>query len=292
MKTIRLLTVGNSFSNDALAFLEDIARGVGGVGFEIGRASLGGCSLEKHWNLAQFTARHPDYRTYRLSSNPDGTVRDASLQEALAAAPWDYITFQQFSGGSWMPSTFEPWLGHLIGLARERSPGARVLLHQTWAYRSDSPFLPEHNLNDEMMFERIRANYAYFSQRYDCGLLPSGEAIQEARRAPGRTFRWPDPDFDFAAAEPPALPRQDHSFSIGWFWVINGSPDGVPQLRLDANHLNERGRYLVGGVWFERLTGLDARRCAFVPEGMDAADAAFLRETAHAVCVRHEPLGK
>ncbi len=289
MKSIRLLTVGNSFSNDALTFLEPIANG-SGVIFEVGRASLGGCSLQKHWNLAQFTARHPEYKPYRTGTNPDGTAREATLQEILASADWDFITFQQFSGSSWIRTTFEPYLGRLIHLARERAPSARILLHQTWAYRADSPFLPEHAMNDEIMFERIRSNYAHFARQYGCGILPSGEAIQEARRTKDRPFRWPDPDFDFATAEPPALPRQNHSLSIGWFWVINGTPDGIPQLRLDANHLNERGRYLAGCVWFERMTGSDARNVVFVPPGLSTEDAGFLRETAHTVCMRYAPL--
>lgn len=288
MKTIRLLTVGNSFSNDACFFLESIGESAG-VRFEIGRASLGGCSLAKHWNLAQYAAKHPDFKPYTLREREGAPPLQAHLSDALAAAPWDFITFQQVSACSWRSATFEPYLCHLIRMARAQAPRARLALHQTWSYRSDSPFFPQQGLTPERMFERIRETYAHYAEIYGCLILPSGEAIQEARRAPGRTFEWPDPEFPYAEAEPPALPRQDHSFNCGWYWEIAGTAEGLPELRLDPNHLNARGRYLAGCVWFERLTGGDARAVAFAPPEVTAEDAVFLREIAHRVCGRYAP---
>ncbi len=284
MKTIRLLTIGNSFADNALCYLEAIAASTGRVRLEIGRANLGGCSLEKHWNLAVYTTRHPEYKTYRLKTATDGTPCGATLQEALAAAPWDFVTLQQVSHKSWCRETYVPHLGLLHGLVRERAPQAAVLLHQTWAYRSDSPFLPQNSLTQELMFERIRAAYAGYAAELGCGVLPSGEAVRQVRRAPGRTFVWPEADFDYQHAEAPALPRQEHSLAVGWQWAINTSAEGIPELRVDCNHLNGAGCYLIGCVWFECLTGEDARSVTFVPDGIDAGTAAFYRETAHDVC--------
>ncbi len=288
MKTIRLLTIGNSFAENALAYLEAMAQGTGEVRFEVGRANLGGCTLEKHWNLSLYTGRNPAHKTYRLGTTPDGKPREATLQEALAAAPWDFVTLQQASPKSWRRESFQPHLGLLHDLVRRLAPGGKVLLHETWAYRSDSPFLPQNGLTQELMFERIRATYEHYAAELGCGVLPSGEAVQRARRAPGRTFAWPEPDFDYQKAQVPALPRQAHSLAVGWEWAVNNTPDGVPELRLDANHLNVRGRYLIGCVWFECLTGLDARTVAFVPPEIDPETARFLRETAHEVS---RPLG-
>jgi hypothetical protein len=282
MKTIRLLTVGNSFAENALTYLEALAAGTD-VRFEIGRANLGGCSLEKHWNLACYTTRHPDYKTYWMGPDPAGKARNANLQEALGAEPWDFVTLQQVSAKSWRPETYQPYLGLLFDLVKQRAPQAEILLHQTWAYRSDTPFLPQNSLTQERMFERIQAAYARYAAEYRCGVLPSGEAVQRTRRFPGRTFVWPEPDFDYQQAEAPALPRQEHSLAVGWKWAINNSPEGIPAMFLDANHLNARGCYLIGCVWFEGLTGLDARSLSFVPPAIEAGDAAFLRDRAHEV---------
>jgi hypothetical protein len=283
MKTIKLLTIGNSFSNNALTYLNDLAASTSEVSFEIGRASLGGCSLERHWNLACYTEMHPEYKTYNIGTREDGTAHEASLQDALTAAQWDYVTLQQFSGYSWQRGTFDPYLGKLHALVRERAPQAKIMLHQTWAYRSDSPFYPQNGLTQELMFERIGDTYAHYAAELGCGVLPSGEAIQKFRRTPGRQFEWPDPEYDYQHAEAPALPRQENSLAVGWHWVISGSWNGIPELRLDANHLNATGCYLAGCVWYECLTGRDVRQATFRPEDIDAGTAEFLRGIAHEV---------
>ncbi len=286
MKVIRLLTIGNSFAEDALAYLEGMANSTTSVRLQVGRANLGGCSLEKHWNLAVYTTRHPEHKTYRIGMASDGTPREATLQEALSAEPWDYVTLQQVSHQSWRRETFQPHLSLLHDLVRQRAPQARILLHQTWAYRSDTPFLPQNSLTQEFMFERIREAYEGYAAELGCNVLPSGEAVQAVRRAPGRTFSWPEPGFDYQHAQAPALPRQEHSLSIGWQWAINNSAAGIPEMRLDAIHLNAHGRYLIGCVWFECLTGLDVRSLTFLPVEIEPDTAAFLRATAHDV-IRH-----
>lgn len=287
MKTFRILTIGNSFADNALAYLENLAGSNDEVRFEIGRANLGGCSLEKHWNLARYTDRQPEHKTYRIGMHADGTPHEATLQEALAAASWDYVTLQQASAKSWDRATFQPYLGSLHKLVCRSAPQAKILLHQTWAYRSDSPFFPQNGLTQEIMFERIRDTYAHYAAELGCGLLPAGEAVQRFRRSPNRSFTWPEADFDYSHAEAPALPRQENSLAIGWRWSINGSPDGIPVLGLDANHLNAQGCYLAGCVWFERLTGLDVRKNRFHPTEITAETAEFLRATAHEVCRVH-----
>lgn len=282
MKTVRLLTIGNSFSDNAVTYLADMAASSRKVRIEIGRANLGGCSLERHWNLAVYTARQPEFKTYGLGRGSDGTSNRANLQDALRAEPWDFVTLQQVSAQSWRRESFQPWLGQLHGLIRELAPQAEILLHQTWAYRSDSPFLPENGLTQETMFERIRETYRHYGAALGCRILPAGEAVQRARRAPGRAFVWPEPDYDYPNPQAPALPRQEHSLAVGWHWAIAETHDGIPKLRLDANHLNAEGCYLAGAVWFETLTGLDARTIRFHPPQIDSRTAAFLRKTAHA----------
>lgn len=284
MKTIRLLTIGNSFANNALTYLDDFARSTSDVCFEIGRANLGGCSLEKHWNLARYTDRHPDYKTYRIGTCRDGTPIEASLQEALTGTQWHYVTLQQVSSTSWCRDTFHPYLEQLHALVSRHASQAKIFLHQTWAYRSDSPFFPQNGLTQASMFQRIRETYAHYADALGCGVLPSGEAVQRFRLSPGRTFQWPDAEFDYQCTEPPALPRQENSLSVGWYWAINVSPKGIPELRLDANHLNAAGCYLVGCVWYECLTELDVRKVTFHPAAITADTAAFLRATAHEIC--------
>jgi len=280
MKTIRLLTVGNSFSNNALHYLEDIGAGTDRVRFEVGRASLGGCSLEKHWNLARYSTAHPEFRPYLLAHTPDDEPVMANLQTALTHEPWDVVTLQQVSRQSWIKESFQPYLGQLCDVIRQLAPQAEIMLHQTWAYRTDCPFLVENSLTQDIMHQRIDANYRHYSRELGCRVLPSGVAIHLARRAPGRQFQWPEPDFDYRSAEPPSLPEQAHSFAAGWHWAIESTPDGIPQMCLDATHLNARGCYLAGCVWFSVMTGLSIDVSTFMPDDIPSEDVAFLRRIA------------
>jgi len=283
MKTIRLLTVGNSFSQNALTYLEPIAESMGQVAFVVGRASLGGCSLEKHWNLADYTVAHPEYKTYALGTLGGDQLVHANLQEALVAEPWDVVTLQQVSRKSWREDTYEPHLGRLVELTRGLAPQASVNLHQTWAYRTDCPFYAENGLTQQTMHERIAAVYGRFSEAYGCRILQSGEAVHRARTEPGYAFQWPEEGYEYLFAAAPELPVQENSFAAGWHWRMRETPEGVPELRLDATHLNARGNYLIGCLWYEVLSGQATRDGVYVPAGIAMEDAARLRRIAHEV---------
>lgn len=271
----KLLTIGNSFSNNALTHVGGFAEETGET-FTIGRASLGGCSLEKHWNLSRYSAAHPEFCTY-----PGGLPGTSlgNLQQLLRAEAWDIVTLQQNSAQSWKPETFHPWFDHLVALVRDLAPSAEIRLHQTWAYRSDSKALSDWGIDHEEMHRRIDAAYQALARKHGFAILPSGPALHRARNAPGRTYVR-DPAYDFDAPAAPRLPRQDHSFSAGYHWAITDTPDGIPELRLDANHLNPRGCFLCSATWFAALTGIDVRQTRFRPQEIGQDDRRFLVEIA------------
>ncbi len=277
MKTVRLLTIGNSFAANALTYLPAIAASAQGLRLEIGRANLGGCTLEKHWNLSVYTEKQPEYKPYAPS--PDQPR--ATLQESLVAQPWDFVTLQQASPKSWQRRSFEPFLGQLHAMVALLAPQAEILLHQTWAYRADAPYLAEKGLTQQAMFAHIRANFDHFGALYGCRVLPAGEAVQRARETPGHLFAWPDPAYDYVTPRPPALPNQEHSLNAGWFWAVRETPDGMPELRKDVIHLNAAGCFLIGCLWFECLTELSIHDAPFQPPELTPEYAAFLRDVAH-----------
>lgn len=280
MTHLRLLTIGNSFSNNALTYLRPIAASRG-VRFTIGRASIGGCTLEKHWNLCRFTERHPDFIPYPNGAAEGDDPREGNLQSLLRAEPWDIVTLQQQSGNSWRAETFEPYLERLMGVVGELAPTAEIRLHQTWAYRIDAPLLREWGMTAEQMHARIEAVFAELRRRTGLATIPSGPALHRVRQMPDRQYRV-DPEFDFDRAEPFDLPDQRHSLANGYHWNIAGTPDGKPQLLNDANHLNFRGCYIASAAWFEHLTGLDVRETDFCPAGLTRADREAYCDAAHA----------
>lgn len=51
---------------------------------------------------------------------------------------WDFISFQQASGQSAIPSSYEPSLTYLIDYVKTYRPNAKLIWNMTWAYQGDS----------------------------------------------------------------------------------------------------------------------------------------------------------
>ncbi|MFK8110666.1 MAG: DUF4886 domain-containing protein [Rubripirellula sp.] len=276
-RTVRVLTVGNSFAENALAYLPQITEASGNQ-LIFGKANLGGCSLERHWrHVEKFEANPED-----PEGRPYGKAKQ-SLAERLKADQWDYVTIQQASFLSHDRKTIEPYGLNLSRYIRKHAPHAKLLIHQTWAYRVDDPrFVPTNEgkqpHTQELMYRSVRAEYHALADKLAADLIPSGDAMFLADTNPTWGFR-PDANFDFKSATPPALPQQIHSLHTGWRWKDN--KDGSTQLRLDGHHASRAGRYLLGCVWFEALFDQSVVDNSFQPKDIDPEYAKFLRSIAH-----------
>lgn len=129
---INILAIGNSFSQDATHYLNQIAK-EDCVETKVVNLYIGGCSLERHWSNVQSGAE--DY-LYEL--NGKSTEKYISIQEALKEERWDYIVTQQASHDSGWTDTYEPFLENLTRYIRKQAPWAEILLQETWAYEIDS----------------------------------------------------------------------------------------------------------------------------------------------------------
>ena len=221
-KTVKLLTVGNSFARDATTYLPAMAK-AGRHDFLLFQANPGGCTLERHANWATAHEMDPDSSegkpypanfTPKRDDVPKGKMY--SLAEILAAEEWDYVTIQQVSLLSFKPETFEPYAKTIIDCIHENAPGAEILVHQTWAYREDYPGFADGTFTQEMMFEQLQAAYKELAERYDLRVIPVGEAFQKARSTPRWTFQFPDPNFNYKSPLNATPPDQTGSLNVGW----------------------------------------------------------------------------
>ncbi len=174
---IKLLSIGNSFSQDAHRYLHNLAKN---EGEEIKCVNLfvGGCSLKRHYgNMLENKAE------YMFEYNGEATGIKVTLSQALLSDDWDYITLQQASSDSPFLDTYIPYLQKLAEYVRLYSPKSKIMLHQTWAYEQGSK-----RLNDELhfadqhdMLEKIVQAYNEAAQliRAD-GIIRSGEAMMKA----------------------------------------------------------------------------------------------------------------
>lgn len=272
-KVITVLGIGNSFTFNANTWREALNDADPGCRLEMTLAWIGGCSLEKHYRLAMMHEKHPR----SIHGKPyDGK----SLRELLEAQSWDVVTIQQYSMLCTDPDTYRPHARNLCEYIRKYCPGAEIVMHETWAYRSDDPQFGPDGGTDGDMYRRLHAAYRTIADELGIRrVIPSGSAFMNALERPDWQYR-PDAEFDFAHAVAPALPVQTHSLHAGWSWARDAG--GRDTLKLDAHHAGTAGEFLAALVWREFLLDLDVRDNSGCPPSLAAADAAILREVAHA----------
>ena len=215
---MKLLSIGNSFSQDAQEWLHKIAV-ANGVELETTNLMIGGCSLETHWNNM-----NSGEAAYYLEQNAQNMERMINLEDALAMDTWDVITVQQASHYSGMPQTYVPYITELVAYVREKCPNAKIYFHQTWAYEIDSDHggFVTYNRDQNEMYRRICDCAAMASRLIGADILPSGPVVQYLREN--------TPEFDYKKG---ALSLNRDGFHLSW----------------------EYGRYAAAATWYKVLTG-------------------------------------
>ncbi|MDD6876681.1 MAG: DUF4886 domain-containing protein [Clostridiaceae bacterium] len=171
----KILAIGNSFSQDATAYLYGLARAAG-EDVKVVNLYIGGCPLSRH----AFNALGRE-RDYKLEYNGFLTNFDVSIHDALRNDAWDVITLQQASHFSFRPETYQPYLGTLRDYIRTYAPNAELMVHQTWAYEDGSDRLAAYGFaSSDAMFEQVRTAYAGAAAFLGARLIPSGDAVQRA----------------------------------------------------------------------------------------------------------------
>src|SRR5690554_1071652 len=95
---LKILAIGNSFSDDAVEhYLYGLAE-ANGDNILIGNMYIGGCSLERHYNNMKENAAAYSYR--KIVDGNKTITPDYKLIDAIKDEEWDYISVQQVSGQS------------------------------------------------------------------------------------------------------------------------------------------------------------------------------------------------
>jgi len=275
-KTVRLLTVGNSFSHNAVHYLGDLAKASGDQ-LVLREIVVGGAPLELHWSKAEAHEKDPSDKAGIYTSG-------RGLKEELLSDKWDFVTIQQASIKSHDVATYRPFAGQLRDYIKKYAPGAEVLIHETWEYRRDDPRFSAKAPKEgepptqDAMYAGLASAYRTIAKELGARRIPVGDAFHLADNDPKWSY-VADTKFDRKTAAPPALPDQTHSLHVGWQWKKDAS--GKMTLGTDGHHANTAGEYLGACVWFEVLFGANVVGNAFVPGGLDPPYARFLQETAH-----------
>lgn len=278
-RPLRLFMIGNSFSQNASQYLPQLSK-EGGHPLVLGRAVIGGSSLQQHWQHAEAAERNPE--------DPKGKpYAGKSLRMLLSEGEWDVITIQQASIVSGNVNTYRPYARQLYDYVKKLQPNAQVVMHQTWAYRIDSKDYTQIGKGESAksareMYEYSRAAYHTIAGELGIPIIPTGDAFW----AINSSKKWgyqADSAVHYQQSQNSALPLQKHSLHVGYF--RNQDKSGF-----DSHHANEAGCYLGGLVWYSFLFGESPKKLTFHPASVDDSFAKQLRKTAWKVVKKEKPL--
>ena len=244
-KVVKILTIGNSFSEDAVEqHLFDLAKAED-IRIIIGNMYIGGCSLEKHLNNARGNKAAYKYRKIGLDGRKVET-KSFTLEAALADEHWDYVSFQQNSGRSGQYDTWMASLPELMAYVKSRVPKkTQMVLHQTWAYDKDSKHrdFKNYDHNQDLMFKSILDAVHKAAKELDVKIIvPCGTAIQNARTTP-----------------------------LG------------ECITRDGYHLHKTyGRYVAACTWYEKILKKNVVGNTYKPNGMTPDQQRQAQRSAHA----------
>ena len=237
---VKILAIGNSFSEDALEqYLYGLAK-AGGYKVIIGNLYIGGQSFEGHWKNAQGNLPNYEFRLIDLDGRKTNT-KGVTLQQGISSDNWDYISFQEVSGRSGKPEGYL-LLDDMIAYTKKyvTNPNVKYLLHQTWAYAQNSTHqdFPKYHSNQNTMYNAIikQVTKAKKMNPEIWRIIPSGTTIQKVRA----TY-------------------------IG------------DNLNRDGYHLAPLGRFTASSAWYESIFG-DVDGNYYSPEELEKRDVETVKE--------------
>lgn len=217
---IKILSIGNSFSQDTTKYLPNVLKELGVQNIIIKHLYIGGCNLKMHWDNAENNKSNYTL-TYTENNIWKQEYRLVAIESVLKSDEWDYITIQQSSTNSGLPETYNQDLTNLVNyIEKLKNPQAKIVWNMTWAYQQGS-------------------NQSGFAN-YDNDQMTMYKAIASTVKAK-------------------VLPNKDikHAIPVGTaLQNIRQTVIGDYDTR-DSFHLNSFGQYVAALVWAKSLTGLN-----------------------------------
>ena len=192
---LKVLMIGNSFADDTINYVYEIAKssGIPEENITVADIYIGGCVLNTHWANAQSNAA-----AYRFGLEREGWFDGSSytnwtMEQAIKYTDWDFITFQQGSSASGDAGSFinlQNLMNYVYDIATDEennpnaNPNVKFVWHQTWAYQqgTTAAHFSKYNYDQMTMYNAIVSCMKNFVLDKDfVAIIPNGTAIQNAR---------------------------------------------------------------------------------------------------------------
>lgn len=242
MKSIRILSVGNSFSADTMEHLPDIALSLGIDDFKFANLYIGGCSVNRHYhNIVHGLA---DYVYFTSTGNGWDRKEQVSIAEALQEE-WNIVSIQHGTGdGSryTSPESYEN-LPLLIERIRQQAGGAKIAFNMAWVAEPESTHheITSYGGDQALMYQNLTSLTGSLILPAVDIVSPAGTAVQNAR-----------------AYLPQKLTRDDFHLSYGL------------------------GRYIAALTFLKTLCGIDISGVTWCPDGVTVQEREIAKKAAEA----------
>ena len=247
---MNVLSIGNSFSQNAHTFLPGMMKADGCDDFMLCNLYIPACSLETHWQNMKSEKEAYEYQIYLPGETVMTKADGVALFEPLEDEEWDVVTLQQVSSLAGIEESWSPYLEELTAYVRMTAPKAKVFIHQTWAYDKGTvnEGFAKYSNSTDTMFDCINRAVEIAKINADVdGVIPSGLAFQFARQTNLKNMLT--------------------------------APDGY--------HASIPGCYLAGACFYETVTGKSITENAFRIEGVPEEYINLLALCAHSAVEKY-----
>lgn len=252
-KELKVLMIGNSFSNSVFGYFPQLVEAGKVHKLKLANAYIGGCTIQRHCSNIDAEKTKPDFKPYSfvVVEGKNRKTSRAKLSDMIKADKWDIITIQQGSIHSPYKEKTHTLAKKLIAFVKELAPQAEIVVHQTWAYRADHPWFTgkDAKLTRQKMHEMLTANYTGLAKAHKFRMIPVGNAVQLFReKLPVKTVKYTSADLK-KLKQPSVIDVTGGDVVGKMSWRKDRKTKKIG-LGNDRIHLNDKGKFLQGCVWY------------------------------------------
>ena len=171
--SLKILTIGNSFSDDSMEYVYYIAKATGVKNIELGNLRIDGCSLATHLDNARNDKAAYTYRHWGNGETGWTNTYNVKISDTVLGTDWDYVVLQQVSGSSNVASTYDD-VKEMAGIIFKLDMTTKIAWNMTWSYRNDTSASMYDGIVDAVEAKVMTGTEVSL-------VIPTGTAIQNAR---------------------------------------------------------------------------------------------------------------
>lgn len=251
-KSLRILALGNSYTQDSTKYLYNIAKSCGAEDIVVGRMFHAGSRLFEHLNAARNADGYEGWYLYSEQTCPDGeriNIDNTSFKYGVQAQDWDVIVLQ-----AWYPEACyglnggvgngdikdEEWLNELTKILKSEAtnPNVELGFNMIW---SQNRQLSEAKIND-------RDNN--YNNRFN-----DGDTTADWQGIVDQTNEWIKDNANYKYLIPvgTAVENARTSYLGGIRGNLDNGSSMVGGLQRDSVHMNDIGKYIAAMTWAKVL---------------------------------------